>query len=66
MLEPEDYLVLLKTLSALHIESSDHNAVYNAYVGFSIMFDIQESIDIQLYETEIMELWKAIGENTIR
>lgn len=66
MLEPEDYVSLLKAVSALQIESNDFNVVYNAYLGFSLMLDIQESIEIQLYEAEVTELWKAIGENTIR
>lgn len=60
----ENYLALLQILSTLQIESNDYNAVYNIYESFSTMIDRQQLIDMQ--QTETIEIWKSIGDTTVR
>lgn len=65
-MEPHEYLSLLQILSALQIESNDIDVLHNIYICFSIMIDRQELIDLKIYEVEIMDLWKTVGENVLR
>lgn len=62
----DDFFTLLKLLSTLHVESNDYNVVHNIYVCFSLMKDKEEIINTNEPENKTTELWKVVGENTIR
>lgn len=65
-MEPEEYLTLFQVLSELQIESNDKNVLHNIYVCFSVMIDRQQLINVKMYDVEIMDLWRTVGENTLR
>lgn len=66
LFETEDYFNLLQTLATLQIECNDDNTLHNIYVCFSQMLVNQNLINLGIYEVQIQQLWKVIGETTLR